>query len=290
MTNDEFTINQIENEQYPFDLVFEKMFFMTKEKIVKEEDFKISYDRYLNKIPKDEIDSITDQITNMIFSTRGSDRNKRMALTRFKEKITYREIGERFGVTMERARQITSTVFRRVMYKKEFAYLVFKILTLTIPPLLNSSYTKYLIFHKYGYLPHYDELEKYFPDKIVLCRTDWFDENPDMRNIAINGLRHFIDEKYNEIDQLRSELEKSKPESDGDVESQFKPVFIEDLNLCARTCGALKSKDIHTVEHIITYLGWWGSLKSLKRIRGIGDVSFREIINALDKFNIPHPQ
>lgn len=52
MTDDERMMKKIEKEPYPFNLIFLKMFYMTKENIVPEEDFKISYDRYLNKIPK----------------------------------------------------------------------------------------------------------------------------------------------------------------------------------------------------------------------------------------------
>ena len=102
MTNDERIIKKLEKEPYPFNLIFLKMFYMIEENKVSEEDFKISYDRYLNKIPKDEIDFFTEEIENMIMSTSYSDRNKEMCLIRFKEKLSYREIGKRFGISGSR--------------------------------------------------------------------------------------------------------------------------------------------------------------------------------------------
>jgi hypothetical protein len=56
-----------------------------------------------------------------------------------------------------------------------------------------------MIFLKYGYLPHYDELEIFFPDKIVISQTKWFDNNVHFQSIARHGLRRFIDELIQEV-------------------------------------------------------------------------------------------
>jgi transcriptional regulator with XRE-family HTH domain len=207
MTNDERIIKKLEKEPYPFNLIFLKMFYMIEENKVSEEDFKISYDRYLNKIPKDEIDFFTEEIENMIMSTSYSDRNKEMCLIRFKEKLSYREIGERFGISGSRVMDITAKGRRSLFsnQRKEFVRLIYKILTLTIPPLLSSAHTKYMIFLKYGHLPYYDELEKYFPDKIVLNQTSWFDDNKYLQKIARRGIRESIDEVIQEFKRQQHE-------------------------------------------------------------------------------------
>ena len=204
MTNDEKIIKELEKEPYPFNLIFSKMFYMIEEKIISEEDFKMSHDRYLYKIPKDEIDFFTKEIDNMIMSAPSSfsNRNKEMCLMRFKEKASYREIGERFGICGNRVMQITKKG-QRILFNNQrigFTKLIYKMLTLTLP-LLTSERTKYMIFLKYGYLPHYDDLEKYFPDKIVINQTKWFDNNEHFQNIARYGLRGFIDKLIREIDQ-----------------------------------------------------------------------------------------
>ena len=197
MTNDEKIIKKLEKEPFPFNLIFLKMFYMIEENIISEEDFKMSYDRYLYKIPKDEIDFFTEEIEKMIMSAPSSfsDRNKEMCLMRFKEKASYREIGDRFGICGNRVMQITKKG-QRILFNNRrigFVKLIYKMLTLTLP-LLTSEHTKYMIFLKYGYLPHYDELEKYYPDKIVISQTKWFDNNVHFQNIARHGLREFIDE------------------------------------------------------------------------------------------------
>ena len=207
MTNDERIIKKLEKEPYPFNLIFLKMFYMIEENKVSEEDFKISYDRYLNKIPKDEIDFFTEEIENMIMSTSYSDRNKEMCLIRFKEKLSYREIGKRFGISGSRVMEITAKGRRSLFsnQRKEFVRLIYKILTLTIPPLVSSARTKYMIFFKYGYLSCYDELEKYFPDKIVLNQTSWFDDNKYLQKIARRGIRESIDEVIQEFKRQQHE-------------------------------------------------------------------------------------
>lgn len=202
MTNDEKIMKELEKEPYPFNLIFSKMFYMTKENIISEEDFKMSHDRYLHKIPKDEIDFFTKEIDNMIMSAPSSftDRNKEMCLMRFKEKASYREIGERFGICGNRVMQITKKG-QRILFNNQrigFTKLIYKMLTLTLP-ILTSERTKYMIFLKYGYLPHYDELEIFFPDKIVISQTKWFDNNIHFQNIARHGLRRFIDELIREV-------------------------------------------------------------------------------------------
>ena len=212
MTNDEKIIKELEKEPFPFNLIFSKMFYMTKENIISEEDFKMSYDRYLYKIPVDDINFFTKEIEKMIMSAPSfTDRNKEMCLMRFKEKASYREIGERFGISGNRVMQITKKG-QRILFNNrriEFVKLIYKMLTLTIP-LLTSERTKYMIFLKYGYLQHYDELEKYFPDKIVINQTKWFDNNEHFQNIARYGLRDFIDKLIREIDQ---QLEKNTNEN-----------------------------------------------------------------------------
>ena len=212
MTDDERMMKKIEKEPFPFNLIFLKMFYMTGENIIPEEDFKISYDRYLNKIPKDEIDFFSKEIENMIMSTSYSDRNKEMCLIRFKEKLSYREIGERFGISGSRVMDITAKgqriLFNARKNKNEFTKLIYKLLTLTIPPLLSSVRTKYMIFLKYGHLSYYDELEKYFPDKIVLNSTSWFDDNKYLQNIARHGLRESIDEVIEVFKQQREKTYK----------------------------------------------------------------------------------
>lgn len=207
MTNDERIIKKLEKEPYPFNLIFLKMFYMIEENKVSEEDFKISYDRYLNKIPKDEIDFFTEEIENMIMSTSYSDRNKEMCLIRFKEKLSYREIGERFGISGSRVMDITAKGRRNLFSRQrnEFTKLIYKLLTLTIPPLIGSTRTKYMIFLKYGHLSYYDELEKYFPDKIVLNSTSWFDDNKYLQNIARRGIRESIDEVIQEFKRQQHE-------------------------------------------------------------------------------------
>ena len=212
LENDERVIKEVEKEPYPFNLIFSKMFCMTKENIIPEEDFKISYDRYLNKIPKNEIDFFTEEIDKMIMSISLTDRNKEMCLIRFKEKAPYREIGERFGISGSRVIQITAKgqriLFNARKNKNEFTKLIYKLLTLTIPPLLGSARTKYMIFLKYGHLSYYDELEKYFPDKIVLNSTSWFDDNKYLQNIARHGLRESIDEVIEVFKQQREKTYK----------------------------------------------------------------------------------
>ena len=202
MTNDEKIIKKLEKEPFPFNLIFLKMFYMIEENIISEEDFKMSYDRYLYKIPMDEINFFTEEIEKMIMSAPSSfsDRNKEMCLMRFKEKASYREIGDRFGICGNRVMQITKKG-QRILFNNRrigFVKLIYKMLTLTLP-LLTSEHTKYMIFLKYGYLPHYDELEKYYPDKIVISQTKWFDNNVHFQNIARHGLRSFIDELIREV-------------------------------------------------------------------------------------------
>ena len=209
MTNDERMEKELEKEPYPFNLIFLKMFYMTGKNIIPEEDFKISYDRYLNKIPKNEIDFFTEEIEKMIMSLSPSfsDRNKEMCLIRFKEKLSYREIGKRFEISGSRVMDITRKG-QRILFntqRNEFTKLIYKLLTLTIPPLISSARTKYMIFLKYGHLSYYDELEKYYPDKIVLNQTNWFDDNKYLQNIARHGLRDSIDDIFQEFKQQQNE-------------------------------------------------------------------------------------
>lgn len=180
------------------------MFYMIEEGIISEEDFKTSRDRYLYKIPVDDINFFTNEIEKMIMSAPSSftDRNKEMCLMRFKDKASYREIGERFGISGNRVMQITKKG-QRILFNNRrigFVKLIYKMLTLTLS-LYSSERTKYMIFLKYGHLSHYDELEKYFPDKILLNQTKWFDNNEHFQNIARYGLRWFIDKLIREINQ-----------------------------------------------------------------------------------------
>ena len=62
-----------------------------------------------------------------------------------------------------------------------------------------------MIFFKYGYLSCYDELEKYFPDKIVLNQTSWFDDNKYLQKIARRGIRESIDEVIQEFKRQQHE-------------------------------------------------------------------------------------
>lgn len=214
MTNDEKIIKELEKEPFPFNLIFSKMFYMIEENIVSEEDFKTSRDRYLYKIPVDDINFFTKEIEKMIMSAPSfTDRNKEMCLMRFKDKASYREIGERFGICGNRVMQITKKG-QRILFNNRrigFVKLIYKMLTLTLS-LYSSERTKYMIFLKYGYLPHYDDLEIFFPDKIVISQTKWFDNNVHFQNIARHGLRRFIDELIREVVRQHENTNKNKKE------------------------------------------------------------------------------
>ena len=257
-----------------------------------------------NEIPEDVVTECMNDIDEHVrmCSSRMTDNERKSIMLRYEQHLTFSRIGKMLDLSMERARQIVSKAVRKLAYKSTAIFVLAK--GISNDP---EDVMKYAVMIKYGFMKHYDDLQK-FP---CYNRKKWADdflngEKPDIswfekaeryQRIACEGIVAYTEDIELKMSKLIAEdqaliIENAKLKDDLSTigshifdDETIDLIPIEVLKLSVRSYCLLKRSGYNTV----------GDLrKSTKckiiKTRNCGKKSLNEIVDQLKILGIEIPE